>query len=108
MKKTSKKNLKKERASRVRTDYSAGCRISEAERDRLMGEIVRLGGIRPSLGAYTKHALLEYARLSTIEARLRGLRDTVGDGVGCNADWIAQQITDILAGSGWDQKGVAP
>jgi hypothetical protein len=71
----SRKVLRNKRAQK-RTDHAAGCRVSDTERNRVLAdidELTKLGGIEPSLGAYTKHALLSHGRLRRMEAGIRDL-----------------------------------
>lgn len=77
MTKVSRKTLKKK--SRKRTDHPAGCRVNDAELAAVnadINELERLGGIRPSVGAYVKHALLSHARLRKLEASLAAFYKT--------------------------------
>ena len=69
MKKTSRKVVKAKPA-RQRTDHSAGCRVNDAELAQVRADIaetVKGAGIPISLGAYTKHAILEHFRLRKLE-----------------------------------------
>jgi len=77
MKKLSKKNLRsKSKPTKSRTDHPAGCRINDAERDQVMSDIADIkqaSGHAPSLGSYTKHALLSHPRYRRMEVQLRKL-----------------------------------
>jgi len=71
MKNTSRKNI---RVRKQRADHAAGCRISTDERTRLYDELIELqqkSGMKVSLCAYTKNALLNYARLRRLEVMVR-------------------------------------
>ena len=75
MKKTSKKNLRT-KSSRKRTDHPAGCRVNDDELAAVRGDIdaiAQASGHKPSLGAYTKHALVSHQRYRRMEVQLRKL-----------------------------------
>lgn len=75
MKKTSRKAIRPKKA-RARTDHPAGCRVSDGELSTVRSDIDLIGqasGIKPSLGSYTKHALLSYPRYRRMEVQLRKL-----------------------------------
>lgn len=94
MTKVSRKTIRKKNA-RTRTDHPAGCRINDVELAAVLADIDELaqaGGPRPSVGSYTKHALLSYSRFRKLEARLRALYNEHKGA----CDGFA---TDIVAGS---------
>ena len=75
MKKTSRKTIRRSRKQK-RSDHAAGCRVNQQELDAInvdILELAALGGIKPSLGAYVKHATLSHARLRKLEATIRKL-----------------------------------
>ena len=82
MTKTSRKTLRPVAPRRhgkkapARTDHPAGCRISDAERSAVLEDIKHIetaSGHAPSLGSYTKHALLSHPRYRRMEVQLRKL-----------------------------------
>lgn len=77
MTKVRRKTLRsKSKSARTRTDHPAGCRINDAERDQVMADIADIkqaSGHAPSLGSYTKHALLSHPRYRRMEVQLRKL-----------------------------------
>lgn len=80
MAKTRRKTIRPKKAQK-RTDHPAGCRVNDDELARVRRDISELtehGGITPSVGAYTKHALLSHRRLRMIEGKLRHLIQTLG------------------------------
>ncbi len=78
MKTTSRKVIKKpiKAATRKRADHPAGCRVSDVELVRIrhdIAEIQKGSGIPVSLGAYTKHAILEHFRLRKLETLVKDI-----------------------------------
>lgn len=80
--KTRRKNIRPPKKARQRTDHPAGCRVTDNELAAVRADIddlAELGGPKPSLGAYTKHALLSHRRLRRIEAAAKALVVEVND-----------------------------
>lgn len=102
MKKTSRKAIRPKKA-RARTDHPAGCRVSDGELSTVRSDIDLIGqasGIKPSLGSYTKHALLSYPRYRRLEVQLRKL--VTDDAIGVvNFDELTRAV--LVAEHGDDE-----
>jgi hypothetical protein len=106
MKKTSKKVLKA--PARKRNDYGAGCRLTSNERDAVMHDVEKVkaaSGFPLTLGAYTKHALMDHGRLRNLEKRIRDFHEAAAAdlkdeelAVDITPKWMLESIEAILTG----------
>lgn len=97
----SRKTIRPKKA-RTRTDHPAGCRVNADELATVRGDIdaiAQTSGIKPSLGSYTKHALLSYPRYRRLEV---GLRKLLADDAPQAID-VDTMITRKLIGLDLDQ-----
>jgi hypothetical protein len=86
----------KKKPKQVRMDYPVGCRVKREEIERIRADIALVeqdnSGIPVSLGAYTKHAVLDHARLHRLEA---SLKDIVQSNTGAEVVYAAPLLEQL-------------